>query len=405
MVVLAAVVFMASGCAVPFHKKLDTHIAAAEYAEAESLIEKEKKAGSMGVYGPKNELLYLFDRGAVLQMEGNYGKSVTYFNTAEELIDKLYTKSVLNEAGSFLSNDLALNYDGEDFEHVMVHVLKALNFMYEGNFRGAGVEARKVNHKINVIADTMGKNAVYTDDPLARYISALAYEALGENESARIDYKKSAEAYEKHASVYKLDTPLRVKEDALRLAAAVGHTGDVLMMRKKWGEINPEPHRNIAQSGEVILVVYDGLPAYKKDERKWPKFVKRGVVVQSAHLSDDTGKSAASFVAHDISALAVKNLEAKNAQIMMKKIGSTIVKQMAKNVPGLNLFVGEDKADTRSWRTLPARFHIARLAAAPGKRVITAEIKNTRTGAVDKYEFEVSLKRGEKKVIPVFKMM
>jgi hypothetical protein len=72
----------------------------------------------------------------------------------------------------------------------MVSILKALNFLYQGDYSGARVEARKVNGKLNVFADEYGDKAIYTDDAFARYIAAFAYEAQGELNDAYIDYKK-----------------------------------------------------------------------------------------------------------------------------------------------------------------------------------------------------------------------
>jgi hypothetical protein len=70
------------------------------------------------------------------------------------MIDKLYTKSAVDETYSFLSNDLALKYTGEDFEQVMVDILSALDYMYTGNFKDARIEVKKVNNKINLISDS-----------------------------------------------------------------------------------------------------------------------------------------------------------------------------------------------------------------------------------------------------------
>ncbi|HPD18516.1 MAG TPA: hypothetical protein PLF61_02505, partial [Candidatus Goldiibacteriota bacterium] len=130
-----------TGCAVPFHKKLDQYLTSGQYKEADELIESEKTKPKENVYSSKNELLYFMDKGAVRQMMGDYKTSSDNLTKAEDVIDKLYTRSLTDETWSFFSNDLNLNYSGEDFEQVMVNVIRTLNYMYSGDFEGAAVEA------------------------------------------------------------------------------------------------------------------------------------------------------------------------------------------------------------------------------------------------------------------------
>jgi len=398
---VTAVLILLTGCGIPFQRKLDMYMTAGQYKEADALIDSEKTHPKENIYSDKNELLYFFDKGAVLQMDGNFGRSTGFLEKADDKIDKLFTRSVMNEVGSFLSNDLALDYTGEDFEQTMVEILKALNYMYSGDFNNARIEVKRVNNRLNVFADKYGDKAIYTDDAFARYISAFAYDALGEINDAYIDYKKSLKTYEKYNQVYGTEIPPFIKQDVLRTADALHFDSDIAEYENNWGKVDFTPVKQLKDKGEVLVVVYDGLPAYKIDDNKWPKFIDRGYALSKATAKcGDT--ECAGFVSQDVSRMAIKNLETKNMQILAKKVGSSLVKSLAKNVPILSLFVSEDKADTRCWRTIPARFHIIRMALAPGKKTIEVRLFPASGGDPRVEKIDVNVKQGKKQAVPVY---
>src|ERR1035437_3023812 len=231
--ILLAFLFILTGCGVPFHKQLDMYMMNGQYDLADQLIDTEKANGSE--YNDKNTLLYYFDKGSVTQMLGEYKLSSDFLDKADDMIDKLYTKSAVDEAGAFLSNDLNIKYAGEDFEQVMVNIMKALNFMYEDNFDAARVEVKKVNNKLNLFADNDGDKAIYTDDAFARYLSGFCYEANGDINDAYIDYKKSFETYQKYTVIYGITAPDEVKSDLMRLSAVLGFTEDYEAYKKDFG--------------------------------------------------------------------------------------------------------------------------------------------------------------------------
>jgi len=86
-----------------------------------------------------------------------------------------------------LSNDLTLPYEGEDFETVLINVVAALNYVLLNQWDDALVEARKVDHKLNVINDRYDKKNVYKEDAFARYLSGILYEGKGELNDAFIE--------------------------------------------------------------------------------------------------------------------------------------------------------------------------------------------------------------------------
>jgi hypothetical protein len=430
IIITALVISILYGCAVMnFYKKLDSFIMAGEYKAADGVVESEKQQ-----YKGEHELLYYFDKGAILQMLGDYKASNTYLDNAEKKIDSLFTKSVTKELSSFFSNDLNLPYEGEDFEKVMVHILKALNFMYMGDFSSALVEARKVNNLMNVLSDRYEGKNTYKEDAFARYLSGFAYEAKGEINDAYIDYKKSYKAYEEYKKLFGTEPPPNLKQDILRTAEALKFYDDIEEYKKKWGDVSFTKYDDLKKKSEILIVIYDGMAPYKiskmssvtvyenEAEKKnpavisvaFPYFIERGYALDSAEIKNQY-VSYSSYVYEDVAKIAVKTLEEKNGLIAAKTIARAAVKYFAgakiREAAGNNLLVNvltnvyntaSEQADTRSWRTLPARFHLIRMPLEPGKQNLILNLISQNGQRIEQ-ELNLVLKPGQKKVIPIFK--
>ncbi len=427
VILTALTILILYGCAVMnFYKKLDTFIMAGEYGAADGVIETEKSQ-----YKGEHELLYYFDKGAVLQMLGDYRGSINYLNKAENKIDSLFTKSITKELSSFFSNDMNLPYEGEDFEKVMVHILKALNFMYMGDFSGTLVEARKVNNLMNLLSSRYEGKSIYKEDAFARYLSAFAYEAKGEINDAYIDYKKSYKIYEDYQKLYGTEIPSILKQDILRTAEAMKFYDELENFKKIFGDINYIKYRDLKEKGEILIVIYDGMAPYKISKTQsvtvnengnaavisvaFPNFVEKGYVVQETSVSLDN-LNYKSYVVEDVAKIAVKTLEDKNGLIAAKTIARASAKyfagkkirEAAKNNLLVNIITNvyataSEQADTRSWRTLPARFHILRMPINIGKHELKL-ILILNNGQVIEQQINIKItKPNQKKVIPIFR--
>ncbi len=388
-----------TGCGVPFHKKLDMYLQAEQYEEADEMIAAEKKSSKENIYSGKNGLLYYLDRAGVLQALGDYDNSTMLLEKADEKIDALYTKSVLDETAALLSDENAIEYRGEDFERVTVSILKMLNFMYAGNFNGARVESKKVDQKLRVFTDEYGEKCIYNEDAFARYLAGFAYEALGEMDNAYIDYKKSLETYQKYMNVYGTKIPAFVKPALLRAADYLKYTDEMAEFARDWGEI-PEftKYRDLRDKGEVLIVIHNGLPPVKYDSNTYPKYQSRGPALEKAVARVD-GKEFQSETGQDIDVIAAKNLDNRIGLIIAKKAASSVAKGLLKAFTGIDM--GSGKADTRSWRTIPSRFDIIRMEVTPGKKKINVDLY-TVSGLARQVVLEADVKAGAKKVMPVF---
>ena len=98
-------------------------------------------------------MLYGMDQGMTLHLAGQYQASNAVLEKAETEVDDLYTRRIGTEVAAFLLNDTQLPFEGEPFEQVLMNVIKALNYGLMGEWDEALVEARRIDHRLNVLAD------------------------------------------------------------------------------------------------------------------------------------------------------------------------------------------------------------------------------------------------------------
>jgi hypothetical protein len=432
--VFSVLLFIPFACspATQHYIKVDARLAEQQYAEADSIVEKHKAD-----YGDRNAVLYDLDRGMTLHLAGRYAESSTFLSAAETRMDELYTKSITTETGAMLTNDNLLPYEGEDFEKVMVNVVSALNYVYLGEWDDALVEARKVDHKLNVINDKYDKKNVYKEDAFARYLSGILYEARGEINDAFIAYRKAYETYQDYRKDYGTPLPPSLPGDLLRTTEALGLLEEHQVYREKFPETRWIPQKELSRQGELIFISLEGRSPLKEDffvdapipdgqgsfyhlRVALPRFVSQptDVAYAEVHLIGPQGAVASqrTFLAEDITAIAKKNLEDRIGRITAKAIARATAKfvaareirKKAKDDPlaqfltdvGTNVYsILSEQSDKRSWRTLPGQIRMVRLAAPPGSYTAAVEYYTRDQRFIARKTYEVNLGAGEKKFL------
>ncbi|HSV43375.1 MAG TPA: hypothetical protein VLJ10_02365, partial [Candidatus Bathyarchaeia archaeon] len=305
---------------------------------------------SFGIYGRRNRLIEAMDRGLVFYYAGQYEKSIAQFEQAKQIYDELYTESISKIAASWLWNDLALPYPGEDFERAMINVFQALNFLALGRTDEALVEARNVDSVLKVMNDRYPSDQknVYREDAFARLLMGIIYECADQPQDlndAFISYQKSFQVYEKDFTPqYSVTPPVMLRENLLSLAAWMGERQgseyrrrfpDTAFLsvdeRRKSAEVYVIYHRgqivNKVQSS-IVLPGMDGLltrisfPQYRHDFRGRNK-------ISITVVGNDKQEHAIDLeLAQDLDAIARQNLENRKVRIMAKAVARPLTKQL-----------------------------------------------------------------------------
>lgn len=379
------------------------------YKAAIKVLKKNKKE-----YREKDQVVYQTEMGMLLHLDSQYQASNRLLQKAERVTEDLYTKSITDEAGSYFTNDNSLAYAGEDFERVMINIFGAVNYVFLGEWDEALVEARRVDHKLNVFNDKYKKKSVYKEDAFARYLSGILYEAQGEESDAFVAYRKAYDSYRSYEVDYGTSVPERLKADLLRVTKKLGLTEEYKLYRQAFSgtrEIPENTHRNM---GEVVFLGYNGLSPIKVEKPftirlpkpggrgsylmkiAFPKFHPRSNIIGHARVVLTGSKGVyfkdRTFEVEDIEAIAIKNLNDRIGRIQAKAIArasakylaTAVAENQAKEQGGelAGLLVGlagnvaaaaTETIDQRSWRSLPATIHLSRMSVPPGTYNVTIE--------------------------------
>jgi hypothetical protein len=428
-----------SGCGVPHHltAAVDGMSARGEYSQALSYVEEHQED-----YQNRNRLLFHLDEGMLAFSVGDYEKAVQAFTAAEQLMDELYTISVSREATTFLINDNAAPYRGEDFESVMINLFLALSYANLSKIEDALVEARKIDSKlaaINLQYDEENQNA-YREDPFARMLIGIFYE-MGQTSAdlndAYISYSLAINGYDKEYRRFGLNVPTILAENGLSAAGFMGKKEqDQLQQRLPLPQFPSLAERK--EKAEVYVLHLNGRAPVKEPativfpmpdgflvKLAFPTYMdiqKRiiGGRLYAKPLEGDRDFHATFTVAEPIDKIAEENLEDRKGRIIVKTIGRVTAKYLAvkeaqraarkaggqnygalagflTGITGNILAFASEQPDLRSWRTLPAEILISKLTLEPGTYQLWANCVDGSGRVVRKVELgQRSLDRGEK---------
>lgn len=388
----------------------------------------------------RDRTLYRLEQGRLAQIQNNLPTSRAAYADAIAATREMDERAVISatrtagQATALVLNDNAIPYEADGYERVMLHHEQALNYLFSGDLEGAGVEvrvaaaeqaealkrrareletARAQERRRGVSSGAGDLGAVYArlDRAAGRvknsfqnaytfYMSAVVRELLNDTGGAYIDYKKAAEIQPDNAYV---------QADVLRLASDLGMGGEAADFRARWP--NTLPSRVPAGKGEVIVFFEDGfLPPRVELSLPIPLFsggftaialpVYSGPWERATPLAVElsAGPAGDTALICDLNALAARALRERMPAILARQVVRATGKAMAPQLahPGrdrdimvlimsLYSFISE-RADLRSWTTLPQSAQVMRTACPPGRQVLTLTHRGTGARAVCEVE-------------------
>lgn len=253
---------MVSGCgfADNHYLLIDQSLAAYDPRRADAVM-----AQAESDYGRRNRLLYSMDRGMTLHLAGDYVQSNNLLEQAAVEVERLYTRSIRTETAAFLTNDNMLPFEGDPYEHVMINVVKALNYAAMGQLTEAVVEARQIDHRLNVLSDSAKDKDGYREDAFARYLTGVLYESTGDLNNAFIAYRKAYDIYEATKAWSRTPMPPMLRADLLRTTDALHMTAEFDEYRRQFPEtrwVSRGEQPNLAQ---VVVIGYNGRAPRKEE--------------------------------------------------------------------------------------------------------------------------------------------
>ncbi|MDX7923793.1 hypothetical protein SJS82_17840 [Aeromonas media] len=364
--------------------------------------------------GDDTYVLDQLERGRIAWLAGQDGVSKQGFAAADSRLawedsQAQYRLSHgLDQAGSLLTNDQTMAYRAPDYERTMLHHYLALNYLQRGDAEGALVEVRRANQvqeralkaradevrkakeeSEEAEADTaaegemrqlMSRGAPELDRLIGQvkngfqnaytfYFSGVLYEAAGDLNDAWVDYQRG----------YQIAPDNQSLQDALlRLARLRGSADEIRETEKKVGR---KALPLAKDQGQLVVLFEDGLiPARREIFLPLPISTSSGdfrtftvAVPYYDNRASDTGPLTVSAGKQAgrtsslvrLEALAAKDLQERLPGMLTRQALRLVAKEQLRRSAAKeggdvgNILVGifntlSERADTRSWLTLPA---------------------------------------------------
>jgi uncharacterized protein len=315
----------------------------------------------------------------------------------------------------------------------MMHSYQALNYLYQGQLESALVEVRKANlvqeealleneAAIFSAQEKMAEEGIETDSLYSNYpsmseiiggvkngfqnaftfyLSALLYESAGEENDAYIDYKKALEIFPDNKYI---------NADVSRLAKKLNIVDDSTThnIQNKPAELLKSTLVNSSRKLGQVVVLYEQDLITEKQEAKvnLPLFTRHNdmlffsfalpVYQQGAHGVNQSYQplqlhyEQQSFQSDELvvlQSLASKQLKEELLTIVARQAFRVVAKEKLRkkmsreggeigNVLASLYGMASEKADTRSWLTLPNRIHLLKVNLPIGQHRLNLEHTN-----------------------------
>ena len=366
-------------------------------------------------HAPKEpDIPYQFEFGLVAHYANHFAESSTAFDIAADIAEDRYTKSVSKELGSLVTSDKLRPYSGTQYERLLSHYYRALNYIYLNQLDSALVECRRATALINYFKGEDEKYNFFGTGFLA-YLSGTLFEAAGEWNDALISYKQAAEYYKSAAEKTGVEMPPDIGKALVRLTRKLGFTDEFERYQEQYGKSTSRPEN----TGELILFYESGyvpskgkealmFPIFKtddvEDEEFVPTLIKRegmayeevkleyllrvAIPTIDSHRPRFSGIRVAvrenqrrGVLVEDVESIAIETFNAQRPMILLRTLVRAVGKylltrQAKKQNEALGLLTNlagvlTEQADTRSWQTLPNQIFMVRMPLPAGTHTLT----------------------------------
>jgi len=355
----------------------------------------------------------------------------------EKLKAKIQISKGLQHVGALVSNDNAIKYQLPAYELSMMHSYQALNYLYQGSLQSALVEIRRANlvqenallaneNKLYEAQEEMINSGVGLAELTAAYpsmnemigevkngfqnaytfyLSAVLYEAAGQENDAYVDYKKALEIFPDNQYV---------QQDVLRLANKLQMSDDIAYFNQQFSidelsstqqESNDleESEGREKHTGQLVIFYEQNLVNAKQsaavnlpigtrhnDLRFFsfalPVYRAYREINQPLYITVNEQQYESSSIV-TLQSLASKQLTDQLPSIVARQALRLIAKeqvrrQLSKQGGDIgNIFatiynMASEKADTRSWLSLPNNIQVMKITLPTGQHWIKAEHSN-----------------------------
>ena len=379
-VIIAALLIVAAGCTTYTSKMQESRDSFFDGRYEEALIGLDELIGE----AKGNDLyLYRLERGRVNLAAGNYDSAIVDLQAAEErFADIEGTISIPEIISSTLLHPGKGEYQPENHEKILISSYLLLAYWMQGDREGAFVERNRIVRKLGMYVNSLSEeDRDKLDIPFARYVAGLLYEAQGMEDDARIEYERAGRLSPEAVppAILPRATEIAVFVDLGRGPVKVSREirgyfqkeGGLLQGVFLLPDIGNPLIFNMGMghgfSPDKLGVLFTfAFPQLVRQERYIHscKIVVDGIEAGEAVLLDDLAQTTDTAFKKKLPGILVKSA----VRAYLKTLAQTKLKDKAGGAVDVlgKLLSAVDRADTRSWQTLPAEVHLYRFESTPG---------------------------------------
>jgi len=368
------------------------------------------------------EVISSLDKGMLRRINQKYSASNQIFEVAKQEIEKLYGISITENLAAITVNETLRGYEGDPYEQLLLHAYMAMNYLDLGDGDAARVEMAQVDVKMQEWHEDP------QEDAFVRYFAGMIYEYLNEPDEALISYRKAYLVYKEKGGAEYPVTPLNLKKDLLRLTKFLGLDDEHELYKKEFSLETYHYKKADKNTGELIVILNHGLapirgetaipifsseveknlrvafPVYKTPKKRLRAVrvtVSPEITAGSQDKKQDEKQLGLESI-EDIDALARKALADAMPGIMARATARAVIKyntqhnaQEKDSLAGFIMTVANlvtERADTRSWSTLPEEIQLQRISLPVGTHKVSIEIMSQAGFPVDRIEQDVEIK-------------
>ena len=400
----------------------DEQLRASRYQLGSGKFELASDLLAEGKPGDNSYYLKQLEKGRISYLAGDFARSQAHFTAVDEQLKWLsrqaeYRLSTgLQNVSALATNDNFIEYHIPVYEQVMLHHYQAINYLHSNGLESALIEVRRaamiqqqaMQEAPISLEEQLGDYTAQYDDLMREYpqlntndivldnafqngltfaLSAALYLAAGQEDDAYIDYRKA----------------LALAPNNSYLRAEVARLGKKLSMSDYKKYTSAKAISLGKEQGLLIVLHEQSIVAARQEARftlplynhnRWETYtVALPVISGNAQVSIPqqlavNGELFATERLVQFDALAAKQLQQDLPGILLRQILRLITKDQFRREVNkdktdyednwanalVNIYnVASERADTRSWQTLPAIAQIAVKALPAGEHTLEFE--------------------------------
>lgn len=359
----------------------------------------------------QQDVISSLDKGMLRRINNDFSGSNRIFEVAKQEIESLYGTSISENLAAVTINETLRAYEGDRYEQLLLHAYMAMNYIQLGQPDGARVEMLQADVKMMEWGDEPD------NDPFILYLQGIIYESLTEYDDALISYRKAYIAYKEKAGIQSPVPPLSLKKNFLRLLKRQGLRNEYKKYKEDFAIADYRQDGSRNKTGELVVILNNGLAPIRSETAihifssevqsnlrvAFPVYRQPEKTLYAPAVDVNGGRYTMETV-EDVDKLARYSLEQAMPGIMARATARAVVKyntqhQAGKDdsLAGLLMTVTNlvtERADTRSWTTLPQQIQLQRIPLPAGEHQVTIQMLNAAGHAVDVMNDRITIKPG-----------